>query len=69
MVIAVFAGEKPALGHTIEVARIEATGDGYAVTIRERAPHPDAMVGQAVSRPGHVVRAPRVEGEVSFRRE
>lgn len=69
MVIAVFAGEKPTTGHSIEVSRIERSGDGLLVTVREKAPPEGAMVGQALTYPFHIVRVPAAAGEVEFRRE
>lgn len=68
MAIAVFAGEKPSGGHKIEIASIERSGAELFVTVREKAPPPDAVAAQVLTYPYHVVRLPRAAGPVRIKR-
>lgn len=74
MVIGVWLGNRPTGGYA---ARIEAVVPaqilgapgapaGVAVSIREDQPNPKAVVTQAVTRPFHIVRAPRALGGAMY---
>lgn len=54
-VIAVFAGEQPTLGHSIEVTRVE-DGEKRKVTIMFSKPGGSCVIGQALTSPYQIVK-------------
>lgn len=68
MIVAVFSGEKPTGGYSIEITRIEEnpTKHTLEVLVRESKPPPGAMVIQALTQPYHIVKLTRTELAISF---
>lgn len=68
MIVAVFSGEKPTGGYSIEITRIseDTTKHALEVFVRESKPPPGAMVIQALTQPYHIVKLTRIELPVSF---
>jgi uncharacterized membrane protein len=70
MVAAVFAGERPTPGFTIEVTGTRREGSSPApalvVLVDERHPDPTLVAAQVIVSPFHVVTLPRDDGEVQF---
>jgi hypothetical protein len=70
IVIAVFLGEKPTGGHTVEIVRIDRNNDELEILFKEVTPPPGGIVTQALTQPFHIVRiAKNGEPKVTFRRE
>jgi hypothetical protein len=68
VVVGVFAGSRQTAGYTIEITRIEKTGDSLVVVYREQGPGRDDMVAQMLTAPFHVVRTTAHPGPVKFQR-
>lgn len=66
MVAAVFAGERPTPGHTIEISGARAEGEVLTLTVREQAPPPGIAAAQVLVSPFHIVTLPRFGGDVRF---
>jgi len=66
MVIAAFAGERPAPGHALEIADARLEGDALVITITERPPIRGGVAAQVIVSPFHIVRTARHNGEVRF---
>ena len=66
MVAAVFAGERPTPGYSIEVAGTQRQDDALAVLIVERQPDPATMVAQVLVAPFHIASLPRDDGKIRF---
>lgn len=70
IVAAVFLGEKPTGGYSIEITRVIRTDRSLVVFYRDHSPAPGAITTQAFTQPFYIVRIPdRDAGEVSFRRD
>ena len=66
MVAAVFAGERPTPGFTVEVTGTRREGSHLVVLIDERYPDPTGVVAQVIVSPFHIVTLRRDDGEVGF---
>jgi uncharacterized membrane protein len=70
MVAAVFAGERPTPGFSVEVTgtRREGpdAGKGLVVVIEERHPDPSRVAAQVIVSPFHIVALPRDDGDIRF---
>jgi uncharacterized membrane protein len=70
MVAAVFAGERPTPGFTIEVTGTRREGSSPAtalvVLVDERHPDPTLVAAQVIVSPFHIVTLPRDDGDVRF---
>jgi len=66
-IAAVFAGEKPSGGYSIEVTAMQTEDEYLTVYFREQRPSPGDIVTQALTQPYHIIRFPRTEHEVRFR--
>jgi hypothetical protein len=68
MIVAVFLGEKPSGGYSVEITRIEENPDQRQTNVfwRESKPPPGSMVIQALTQPYHVVRLKTVSYPVVF---
>ena len=66
MVIAVFMGEKPTGGYSIEIDSIYEYPDRIVVNVVETEPDPDDMTTQALTYPYHIVTTANTEREVKF---
>lgn len=68
MIVAVFSGEKPTGGYSIEITGIQKDSAKHVVQVfvRESKPPAGAIVVQALSQPYHIVKLTRVELPVTF---
>lgn len=66
MVAALFVGERPTAGHSVEFTGVALDGDTLLIEYVERAPGPGVSVGQVVTTPFVVAGVPRHEGPVRF---
>ncbi len=66
-IAAVFAGEKPSGGYSIEVTGIQTEDEYLTVYFREQSPSPGDIVTQALTQPYHIIQFSRTEREVRFR--
>ena len=61
MVVAVFAGEKPASGYSIEIKTIESDNEQLVVSVSERKP--GASARDVITCPFHIVRMNKTEAK------
>lgn len=66
-VLAVFAGEKPSGGYTIQVERITQTDQTVIVYVTETAPGPRDITTMMITYPYQVVKIPHTSLPVRFR--
>jgi len=66
MLLAVGLGTRPNGGYSVEITRLEQTGDGWVAHYVTREPGPNCIVAQVITHPVHVVKVPRHTGEVRF---
>ena len=66
MVVAAFAGERPAPGHGIEIVGARRESASLAVTVSEVQPPRGMIAAQIIVTPFHIVTLPRYEGEIRF---
>jgi len=66
MVAAVFAGERPTPGFSVEVIGTRREGADLVVLLDERTPDPNRVAAQVVVSPYHLVTLPRDDGEIRF---
>ena len=70
MVAAVFAGERPTPGFSVEVTGTRRdspeSGGGLVVLVDERHPDPSRVSAQVIVSPFHIVTLPRDDGDVRF---
>lgn len=66
MVAAVFAGERPTPGFSVEVTGTRREGEELVVLVAERSSDPNRVVAQVVVSPYHIVTLPRDDGEIRF---
>lgn len=66
MLIAAFMGEQPTTGYSIEVSQAFYYQDKLMVTIIKKQPAKDAMVGEALTQPYHIVKVEQSDKEVVF---
>jgi uncharacterized membrane protein len=66
MVAAVFAGERPTPGFTIEVTGTRRDGSSVLVLVDEQHPDPARVAAQVIVSPFHIVTLPRDDGDVEF---
>jgi PrcB C-terminal len=69
LVAAVFLGEKPTGGYSIEIVGAEKTNGSLTISYSETVPRPGSMLTQAFTQPFHIVRVITTDTEnVAFRR-
>lgn len=68
MVAAVFLGTRPTGGHRVEIVGTRREKDLLIIEYIERAPGADAIVTQVLTSPFHIVKLPRFNGPIRFRR-
>jgi hypothetical protein len=68
MVAAVFLGTRPTGGYAVEIRAARREGAALVIEYVEHAPGRDAIVTQALTSPFHIVRLPKYDGMVRFRR-
>jgi hypothetical protein len=67
-IVAVFAGEHPTGGFDVEITGTDDDAGKLTVTYRQLEPAPGDRDLQAFTAPYHIVRIPRHDGPVRFRR-
>jgi hypothetical protein len=68
MIAAVFLGTRPTGGYEVEIRTARREGSALVIEYDEQVPGPDVVVTQALTSPFQIVRLPRHEGVVRFRR-
>lgn len=72
-VVAVFAGEKPSGGYSVEILSAETSGSqtqersAIAITVQHRQPEAGDFVTEALTYPYHMIRIPKIDGKVVFK--
>jgi hypothetical protein len=70
-VVAVFAGEQPTGGYSVEILSAETSGSQTQVqlriTVQHRQPSAGDFVIEALTYPYHMIRIPKIEGRVVFK--
>jgi len=66
MIIAIYAGEKPTGGYSIELKSLEVKDKKLVVHWNLKSPGPDDIVTQAITHPALVLLVDRFDGEVVF---
>jgi hypothetical protein len=67
-IVAVFAGERPTGGFDVEITGTDGGASDLTVTYRLQEPAPGDRGLQVFTAPYHIVRIPRHDGPVRFRR-
>ena len=62
-VIAVFAGEKPTGGYSVEIISVETTNSQLVITVQYRQPRAEDIVTEAITHPCHIIKFPRMTVE------
>jgi hypothetical protein len=69
IVAAVFLGEKPTGGYSVEIIRAEQMNGSLLIEYREKSPPPSSMTIQALTQPFHIIRLATNESlTATFRR-
>jgi hypothetical protein len=66
MVAAVFAGDRPTPGYTVEIAGARQDASALALVVTESRPAQGMLAAQMIVTPFHIVTLPRFDGPVSF---
>uniref|UniRef100_A0A7S2UQQ1 PrcB C-terminal domain-containing protein n=1 Tax=Attheya septentrionalis TaxID=420275 RepID=A0A7S2UQQ1_9STRA len=66
MVICVFTGTKNTGGFSVDITRVEDSGDEILVTYETRAPSPGGMVTMALTQPHHIIQTAKSSKKVTF---
>ncbi len=66
MVAAVFAGDRPTPGYSVEIVDARRQGDTLGIVVTESPPAPGLLAAQIIVTPFHIVALPRFDGAVSF---
>lgn len=61
MVIAVFSGEKPTGGYSVEISEVEFAEDEVNIFFEEVSPVPGEPVTEALTQPFHIIKISRIE--------
>ncbi|MBN3927003.1 protease complex subunit PrcB family protein [Nostoc sp. NMS4] len=64
-VVAVFAGEKPTSGYSVDILAVEKTGDSpsLVITVKDCQPNPGDFASDVITQPYHIIRIPRMDVE------
>jgi len=68
MIIAVFQGQKPSGGYSIEIAKLVRDGKRLEVVIEEKAPGKNCFTTQVLTHPFHVIVTEKSDRKVVFTR-
>jgi PrcB C-terminal len=68
LVVGVFVGSRPTAGYSVEIVAVKTERNRTIVEYRERRPDRDALVLQVITSPFHLVRVPRTESVIEFKR-
>jgi hypothetical protein len=70
-VVAVFAGEQPTGGYSVEIVSVETsssqTQEQLAINVEHRQPSAGDFVTEALTYPYHMIRIPKIHGRVVFK--
>jgi hypothetical protein len=70
-IVAVFAGEQPTGGYSVEILSVETSGsptqEQLAITVQHLQPGAGDFVTEALTYPYHIIRIPRIDGRVVFK--
>ena len=70
-VVAVFAGEQPTGGYSVEILSAETSGsptqEQLAITVEHRQPSAGDFVTEALTYPYHMITIPKIHGRVVFK--
>jgi hypothetical protein len=70
-VVAVFAGEQPTGGYSVEILSVETSGsptqEQLTITVQHRQPSAGDFVTEALTYPYHMIRMPKIDGRVVFK--
>ncbi len=72
-VVAVFAGEQPTGGYSVEILSAETNGSqtqdkqAIAITVQHRQPSDGDFVTEAFTYPYHIIRIPKIDGRAVFK--
>jgi len=68
LVVGIFAGQRPTAGYQVEIMRVERGGTGIHVIYQIKSPSKDALVAQMLTQPFHLIRLPRLNLPIQFKR-
>jgi hypothetical protein len=68
LVAAVFLGSRPTGGFGVEIVRTRRENEALVIEYVERRPAADTLVTQVLTSPFHIVKLPRFNGPIRFRR-
>ena len=66
MVVGIFLGSKPSVGHEVEVVGVRTQQKDLIVEYVQRQPAPGTMAAQILTEPYHLVSVPKHDGTVRF---
>lgn len=66
MVAAVFAGDRPTPGYTVDIKGARQDASALALVVGESRPAQGMLAAQIIVTPFHIVTLPRFDGPVSF---
>lgn len=66
--IGIFAGQQPTAGHDVRVVRVERGRAEISVIYQIRNPPEDALVAQVLTQPFQLIRVPRLNLPIQFKR-
>lgn len=69
MIFAIFQGEKPTGGYSIEITKIIENKDNTEVFVKETSPGVNCMVTKSLISPFHIVKLQKIDKEVVFKIE
>jgi hypothetical protein len=68
LVAGVFLGTRPTGGFRVDITGYRPDGSALIIEYVERVPAPDGIVTQVLTSPFHIVKLPRFDGPVRFRK-
>jgi hypothetical protein len=68
LVAAVFLGTRPTGGFSVEILRARREGAALVIEYAERVPAASDLVTQVLTSPFHIVKLPRFDGPIHFRK-
>lgn len=66
-IVAVFLGQRPTAGYTVEITTVRQEGGAFVAEYVERKPPSNASTAQVLTSPFHIVRIPRPSAPIVFR--
>lgn len=68
VVVGIFAGERPTAGYQVQIVNVELERTRINVTYEVKTPQKDALVAQILTQPFHLIRLPRLNLPIQFKR-